>query len=168
MHINYYAKLSSYALLLKHLQLIIWRNEMIVFSFVVNSVISYLVTTQNSNSCPSFNHKCSAMFWARCKKYRIRGHNLFSFSGDWSRMFFTHLHWCTALCWMFFVGVPFIRSYNILHFFIWKSNVYWSTEQSYYYKYLLKQIKWFSVVVLKSLISMCGIMFIITQIQRQK
>ena len=80
MHVlNHYAKLSSYASSLKHLQFMIWRNEMIVFSFVVNSVISYLVTIQNSNSCPSFNHKCSAMFLARYRKCRIRGHMLICF-----------------------------------------------------------------------------------------
>lgn len=52
--------------------------------------------------------------------------------------------------------------------FIWKSNVFCSAEQPRYSKYLLRQIKWFCVAVLKSLISMCRIMFIIIQIQRHK
>lgn len=46
----------------------IWRNKLIVSSCVLSSVISYLVTTQNSNSSLSLHCEASTLFLARSKK----------------------------------------------------------------------------------------------------
>lgn len=155
----------------------IWRNKLIVSSCVLSSVISYLVTTQNSNSSLSLHCEASTLFLARSKKKkkksRIRGHKILYFHFQSIGVgFFSLPPWVffgAPPPWlMSFAAVLLIRSYHIFHLFIWKANVYCSAEQPHYCKYLLRQIKWFHVVALQSLISVCGIVFIITQFQRDK
>lgn len=63
---------------------------------------------------------------------------------------------------------PFIRSPHVLPLFIWKSNAYCVQSSHIIISTSSDKLNEASVVVMNNLLSMCGIMFIITQIQRQK